>query len=208
MACEVLGGEYLRPGYEIEPEDTVIDIGGNIGAFAIYAARFAHKGRVLTYEPCRDSFALLLDNLVLNKITQVSATRAAVGASDSTLTLYIDDTHTGRASLNAAHVKEAFQREMVPVVSLQSVFDQQQIETCDLLKVDCEGAEYDILYSLPHAYYSRIRRIAMEYHGGYQTTVRQEKARRLVDFLISQRFQIDVFTDNTCSDCGWIFARR
>lgn len=208
MACDVFAGEYLRPGYEIAPTDTVIDIGGNIGAFAIYAARSAHRGRVLTFEPCRESYSLLLENLALNHIAHVCAAPAAVGAANANLTLYVDGTHTGRASLQVEHVKEVLRQEAVSVVSLQSVFDDHKIDTCDLLKLDCEGAEYDILYSLPEAYYSRIRRIVMEYHGEFEPTSRQAKARELVEFLISRQFQIDVFSDNIDSDCGWIFARR
>jgi hypothetical protein len=46
--------------------------------------------------------------------------------------------------------------------------DENAIEKCDLLKMDCEGAEYDILYNCPPEYLRRIDQIAMEVHSGQQ----------------------------------------
>src|SRR5262245_51828356 len=45
---------YTPPGLELRPEDTVVDIGANIGAFAVYAAQRT-RGRVLAIEPHPDN---------------------------------------------------------------------------------------------------------------------------------------------------------
>ena len=50
------------------------------------------------------------------------------------------------------------------MLSLQAVFDQQEIAFCDFLKIDCEGAEYEMLYNLPTAYFTKIGLFAIEYH--------------------------------------------
>jgi hypothetical protein len=52
----------------------------------------------------------------------------------------------------------------VPAVSLASVFDSYDIRNCALLKIDCEGAEYEILESLPRIYFQRIHAIRLEIH--------------------------------------------
>ena len=44
------------------------------------------------------------------------------------------------------------------------MFEKNKIEKVDLLKLDCEGAEYDILYSLPKEKFKKINRIALEAH--------------------------------------------
>ncbi len=49
------------------------------------------------------------------------------------------------------------QAETVPAVSLADVFARCQIERCDLLKLDCEGAEYDILFNAPDGILQRIK---------------------------------------------------
>ncbi len=54
----------------------------------------------------------------------------------------------------------------VSCVTLQDIFNDNHIEKCDFLKMDCEGAEYEILYSCPADILERISRIAMEVHQG------------------------------------------
>jgi len=44
----------------------------------------------------------------------------------------------------------------VPCVTLPEIFDEFGLERRDLLKMDCEGAEHEILYNCPPAYMSRI----------------------------------------------------
>src|SRR6266508_6011309 len=75
--------------------------------------------------------------------------------------------------------------EIVKAVSLKDIFDAHAVEQCDFLKLDCEGAEYDILFSLAVDYFRRIKRIAMEYHGEADRSARQAKADALVAHLES-----------------------
>src|SRR3990167_6652949 len=60
--------DYDKGGFEIKPKDTVIDIGAQIGAFSVYAAKKASKGKVIAYEPFLESFKILETNRKLNKI--------------------------------------------------------------------------------------------------------------------------------------------
>ena len=48
---------------------------------------------------------------------------------------------------------------------MTEILNSNQIEACDFLKIDCEGAEYEILQGTPKTFFKRIRRIAMEYHN-------------------------------------------
>jgi len=52
----------------------------------------------------------------------------------------------------------------VPSVTLKDLLDLHQVESAELLKLDCEGSEYAILLSSPIELFKRIRNIAMEYH--------------------------------------------
>jgi hypothetical protein len=53
---------------------------------------------------------------------------------------------------------------VVPAVTLESVFRDHDVERCGLLKIDCEGAEFNILPSLSPATWLRIEQLAMEVH--------------------------------------------
>jgi hypothetical protein len=54
----------------------------------------------------------------------------------------------------------------VPGVTIESIFQELELQTCDYLKIDCEGAEYDILFNTNKAILSKIRHICLEYHNG------------------------------------------
>jgi hypothetical protein len=47
---------------------------------------------------------------------------------------------------------------------MQQIFDTHKLSRVDLLKVDCEGGEYDIFPSMSDDLYSRIANIVFEYH--------------------------------------------
>ncbi|GAA4436357.1 hypothetical protein GCM10023091_14160 [Ravibacter arvi] len=52
----------------------------------------------------------------------------------------------------------------VSVIDFNKWFRESNISRCDVLKLDCEGAEYDIVYSIPDGYFSRIRYIVADVH--------------------------------------------
>jgi hypothetical protein len=61
------------------------------------------------------------------------------------------------------------------------------IDRCALLKLDCEGAEFEILEALPSALASRIDQIAMEYHTPPNGAA---KVARLFDLFAGWGFRI------------------
>ncbi len=89
-----------------------------------------------------------------------------------TTTLYEGLSESGHfLSTTASIVNEdrggaAVREVTIETLPLDDVFDQNKIEVCDLLKIDCEGAEYAILPAISTSTYRRIRYIAMEYHNG------------------------------------------
>ena len=67
------------------------------------------------------------------------------------------------------------------------IFDENGLERCNLLKIDCEGAEYDIFYNTPAEYFDRIDRIRMEYHN---RTIPEYNIKDLTRFLKKMRFEM------------------
>jgi hypothetical protein len=56
--------------------------------------------------------------------------------------------------------------QAVRVTTLQTIFDQNNVDEVDLLKIDIEGGEYKSLLTADIPTLRRIRRIALEYHPG------------------------------------------
>jgi FkbM family methyltransferase len=196
--------DYLRPGHEIGEGFTVIDIGSNIGCFTLVAAKAACRGRVLAFEPDRENHEMTVRNAQLNGLVNVVAERAAVSGEAGTLRLF----QGAQGSLHTttpSRVAGEDGGEDVPAVTLAQIFDRHGIDRCDFLKMNCEGAEYEILYRTPPDYLRRIDRIALEYHA---TSEKGRVSRELAGFLVRHGFEIFEFTDFVGFDCGYIRAIR
>jgi hypothetical protein len=77
---------------------------------------------------------------------------------------------------------------MVDQVSLPHIMDEHGIGRVNLLKIDCEGSEYEVLRSLDAAHWARIERVVIEYHD----FGRDRNHRELMDILRSNGFEADV----------------
>ena len=143
----------------------VIDIGANAGYFTLFALSRMPGVRTFSYEPIPVNFKQLKRNFDLNPGQSARCFQMAVAGETGTLTLSYDprDQFTTSASV---HVQDGTATISVPCTSLAEIFAENRLERCDLLKMDCEGAEYDILYNCPAEILARIRSIAMEVHGG------------------------------------------
>lgn len=151
--------EYKKKGFEIDENDVVIDVGSHVGIFSIYASQFCRNGQIISFEPINDNFRLLQENVKLNKLANVKAFNVAVAGKKGRIKIYYNDDQAAHTIYgNGQNYTE------IDAVTLKQILDSNHIERCDLLKLDCEGAEYEILDSLPDEYFRRINRICMEYH--------------------------------------------
>ena len=157
--------DYLQHGIHLQPGDTVIDIGANIGAFTVLAAsQVGTSGKVLAFEPEAMTFKCLLKNIKLNQLTNVIAINQAI------------DKSAGLAELRVGH-KSAFSNihgclehmksittQTVATTTLAKVLETFKITKVTLLKVDCEGSEYGLFESLSPSLAAQIEQITMEVH--------------------------------------------
>ena len=61
---------YNKEGFEIRQDDTILDIGGHIGAFTVFAATKSTKGKVYTFEPFKDNYeGFLVDSLLYKEVS-------------------------------------------------------------------------------------------------------------------------------------------
>jgi FkbM family methyltransferase len=185
--------KFFDDEFQIGPEDTVVDIGGYVGSFAIPAAQIASRGRVFSYEPSPENFAQFQLNLSLNDLKNVQVFNAGVASSDRTITLFLD--HMNPAS-NSIYLRSdqgksdrCVERE---AISLQTLFSRHGIDRCDFLKVDCEGAEYEILMTLGRPMLDRIGKIACELHEPvyYGVSNPDHTPEKLVRFLEENGFTV------------------
>ena len=198
---------YTPPGFEIGSSDTVIDVGGNVGGFALLAARHAHQGRVLTFEPVSDNFRILQHNLERNRVKNVTAVRAAVLDRPSTVRVYLSQESTGTHTAVESLAPDTTRYEEVQSLTLPHIFEQYGIDRCHFLKLNCEGAEFPILLNLSPEMFRRIDAIVLQYHGTSAQT-KADEAQRLIDILQREGFRIDLYSDVVGTEGGFIGAKR
>jgi FkbM family methyltransferase len=164
--CYRLAELQLRPG------EVIVDIGANVGAFALAAARMFPQAPIICVEPAAGAYAFLEKNVRGNHLSQVGTINAACGASSGEQMLYARQLQKRNPTTWSTFYKmdnygSVFAPlDKVPVFSLDDLFSTYEIDACGLLKLDCEGAEYEILLNASRLVLSKIRQISMEYHVG------------------------------------------
>jgi FkbM family methyltransferase len=154
---------FIRQEYGKVPEDSVvIDIGANIGVFTVYAASTTRNTTVYAFEPMEHNYKILRDNIRINSLEKrIHSFELGVAAHAGERKLYLG----GGSPYHSLYSENDTENSVtIDCISLPEIFDQQGLQRCDLLKLDCEGAEFEILYSTPEEYMQRINRIRLEYH--------------------------------------------
>ena len=154
---------FCRRDYgRVERGSCVVDVGANIGVFVLYAA-WSGAARVEAYEPAAESHAVLTRNVADNDLTGiVTIHRAAVVGRPVESVWFPRASSVFNAPVSDAAGQEGLDK--VPAVRLADVL--AVLRGVDLLKLDCEGGEYDILLHSDPAIFSRVGSIKLEYHRG------------------------------------------
>ena len=149
IASEIGNGAYDFSDIDFRPGDVVVDIGGHVGSVSIWLAKAHPFLRIVTFEPMPPMFALLQRNLERNRITNVTALNQAITGDGRELTMVAHfGTNTGGGTAQLRHLDMAdHDRFVVPSTTLDAVFADHSIERLKLLKIDCEGSEYEVLFS-------------------------------------------------------------
>jgi FkbM family methyltransferase len=172
----------------------VVDVGANVGVFSLFAARFANL--VYSLEPASSNFSRLVQNV--SGTGNVVPLRCACAAQDGEATLDLSGLPVTFSLMTKSSSGVA---ESVRVISLETLFEQHKIERCDFLKLDCEGAEFEIILDTAPSVFNRVQRIVMEYHDHLSEYFSH---RDLVEKMQSLGFRIMEYNPN--GDYGMIAA--
>lgn len=141
----------------------MLDVGANLGSFGVWLAARHGVARGRCFEPDPSSFRLCRFNLSFNGCAQVVPMPQAVGGSARVIQMRINTTRPGGNSIygSAATEEETASIEVVPFAKILSESDGP----IDLLKMDCEGAEWEIVDQTPAELWQRCAMIVAEIHG-------------------------------------------
>ena len=152
---EVWDRNDYRVTRELVRDKLVVDIGANLGAFSVLAAKCGAK-MVTAYEPSEANFDALVTNLATNHVEAVVSPRRLAIAPEHGL---VDLTGEG----SATHVSGNATAVSVPAITLDEALDP--FAQVDVLKMDCEGSEYGIFAAVSDETLAKIDHLVMEFHG-------------------------------------------
>jgi FkbM family methyltransferase len=172
-----------------EPGFTVVDIGANAGFFSLDFLFQYPKAAVHSFEPVAVCQGIIQgyqkDFQGFNWLLHPYGVWKESGNID--LFLSEDGTYSSEAGIFRDDRDIRTNSISVPVKSLDDFFRENNIDHIGLLKMDCEGSEYSILYDLDASLFKKIHRIVMETHQG---KAGNENTASMVAFLESKGYKI------------------
>jgi FkbM family methyltransferase len=122
---------------------TFIDVGSNVGWYALFIAREAGvsvQTRILAVEPQPEIFDRLIYNIRQNPFGTIKAVDCAIADKTGELTLFLDPLNRGEASLKIVNSSQT-DAIRVPAVTLLDLLKREGLAQVDAIKLDVEGAE-------------------------------------------------------------------
>jgi FkbM family methyltransferase len=152
---------YLPPA--LAPE-VILDIGSNIGTSILFFHEQFPNAKIYGFEPHPETFRILQQNV--GSIPSVQIFNWALGAIDGTISLAFDG-----ADFSRFGAKDATESPLGTITTTEceakhagEVVKNLGLSRVDLIKIDCEGAEYDVLSALPREMLGQCKWIVGEMH--------------------------------------------
>ncbi len=198
LEAQIFQVYFYRPQVLVRSNDTVVDIGAHWGAFTTMAAKMAGRGTVHAYEPDPTNFTELNKVIDLNTIANVKIHQAAVGGYQGTRKLYQASSCSQHSLIPPGHLD--VRAVPVPATTLDNII--AAIGQVNFLKIDCEGAEFEIIQQASDSTFSNIETIAMEVHEPPQS----DRTRILIQRL--KRHYPFVRSSYKTNELGYVYAAR
>ena len=124
--------------------DYFFDIGSNIGLMSIFAAhKVGDNGTVHAFEPEPDTFKILKENCVINKLSNIKINNFALGDNDGVANIYPNlDINRGASSLVRT---DGSIGKKIMITTLDKYLSKYEIGSIRLIKIDVEGYELKVL---------------------------------------------------------------
>jgi len=136
----------------------IIDCGANIGLSIIYFKQLFPESAIVAFEPDPLNFQILKNNIEKYDFTNVQLLNKAVWKKDDVLTF----SASGSVGSRLVDVNSDSEKSIkVESVALSRFLSNNQV---DFLKIDIEGAEYEVLFSCKDKL-SNVQNIFIEYHS-------------------------------------------
>ena len=189
------------PFYE---QATIVDVGAHYGYFSLFAAQnLAPNSKIYSFVPHPVNASTCRENLQRNKVENCVVREQAVASTNGKIKLFESK------SMNHSIVStEKKQKIEVEATTLRDIMNEYGITTIDFLKLDCEGAEYEIILQANSDTLQNIQTISLEFHDLRNQHYRPQ---HLIEKFIEEGFKIKKYSfsdTNSASNHGHIIASK
>lgn len=175
----------LRPGM------TFVDAGAHCGQYTLVAASAVGRdGRVHSFEPDPQTFALLAANVRENRATNVSLNQLALAEQDGRATLFLGDAHNVGANSLAPAIEYSGRQIEIKCARLDGYLSGAGVEHVDLMKIDVEGAEIKLLRGASALLEGDKRPLLIVEFNDFTQVQQGQSCRELADLLISLGYSL------------------
>ena len=142
---------------------TVVDIGANIADTPIYFATHGAK-KVICLEPFPKNYEFAMKNILLNHLSD-KITLILAGCSSQLGQIIIDPEYESNIESQLERSDDGI---TVPLLTLEEIIKRYDIPEGSILKMDCEGCEYESIMATSDIILKKFSHIQIEYHSGYR----------------------------------------
>ena len=160
--------------------DVVYDVGANVGIYSLYASfRVKNLGWVYSFEPLERNIRYLRQHLALNNLQNCTVSECAVCNTEGTLAFSAVDWEPSMARLSPRG------EITVPSTTLDNcIYGEKQLRPPNVIKIDVEGAEFEVLSGVARGITEFHPTIFLEIHG-------PELHRDCRDFLLAKGYSVE-----------------
>lgn len=200
LVDEIFIKKVYNPKFmEIDINDTVMDVGANIGVFSLFAAKMG-ANKIYSVEPLAKNIQLIKQNFQINRLLEPITIKMAVSEKIGLKRLYLGDIDSH--GLLFEHHNDFKKYVIVKTTNLANIFKKYKIKKLDFLKIDCEGSEGEIVKYTEGSTWQKISKVAIEYHDNISRLSHGD----IIKILKKNGYKINVVKAG--SFFGYIYASR
>ncbi|MDE1870084.1 MAG: FkbM family methyltransferase [Candidatus Micrarchaeota archaeon] len=179
----------------------VVDIGASIGDTAVYFAVNGAK-HVYSFEPFRHPYAIAKQNITANNLSsKITLLNEGAGYSGSV------KMNSDAINIIDARIKATKNGTKIKMNSLEGIVKKYNLKDA-LLKVDCEGYEYDLILLAKPNTLKKFNQIVIEYHHGYINLEEKLKQSGFKVWHTPPKFMRNPHGSDAARLVGLIYAER
>jgi len=195
----------LKDNFSIDPY-VIFDVGACVGLFSLHLAKQYPKSKIFSFEPIPESYDIFCKNIINNNISNITAINKGLYSEEKIVTFSLPRPETlkphvlqedgmpglGRYTMfntsttRLERAKDGFLKDwdngvkevQAVLTTVDNVTNKYDIEYADIVKLDCEGAEIDILRSAED-FFKNSKIIFAEHHPEFDQN--DELSKTLID---------------------------